>query len=230
MYRHYNSIEKYEDGFDSKFVKIDEIKNIHKHYNLACLGCNILSMSKRIMTEVMFLAEDHGISIFYQDTDSCRFPAEKLDLLTKLFKEKYHRELIGKMLGQFHSDYPEISKGFETYGIKGWYCGKKAYMDKVSNDNEDIAFVCRLKGCKADGIAITANQLYPKLDPVLYKNNLFYPRFGMDRTSLEQLYEDLFRGKAIDFDLCLSSSPCFDMMSNFSITTKSSFIRRIQFK
>jgi hypothetical protein len=178
----------------------------------------------------MCLAEDNDIKMFYQDTDSMRLPYDQLQLLTNLFKDKYGSELIGKSLGQFHSDYPEISKGFETYGIKGWYCGKKSYMDKVSNDNKDIAYVCRMKGCKADGLAITSNQLYPNLDPVDYKNNLFYPKFGIGKASIEQLYEDLFNGKAIDFDLCLSASPCFDQHSNFSIETKSSFIRRIQFQ
>jgi ribosomal protein S8 len=34
------------------------------------LGVQILSMSKRIMNEVMCTAEDLGIEIFYQDTDS----------------------------------------------------------------------------------------------------------------------------------------------------------------
>jgi hypothetical protein len=55
IYRNYNLIDKYEEVFNSKFVKIDEIKNINKHYNLVHLGCNILSMLKRIMNEVMFL-------------------------------------------------------------------------------------------------------------------------------------------------------------------------------
>jgi hypothetical protein len=34
------------------------------------IGAFILSMSKRIMSEVMCLAEDNGIEIYYQDTDS----------------------------------------------------------------------------------------------------------------------------------------------------------------
>jgi hypothetical protein len=102
-------------------------------------------------------------------------------------------------------------------------------MDKVSNDNCEIAFVSRLKGIKNDVIGITANKLYSKLDPVEYKNNLFYPKFGVGKSSIEQLYEDLFQGKSIDFDLCLSSSPCFEQNSDYSISTKSSFIRRIKF-
>jgi hypothetical protein len=110
---------------NSKFVKIDEYKNINKYYNLCHLGVNILSMSKRITNELEYLAEDNGIEVYYTDTDSFRLPYNSLDLLTKLFREKHGRELIGKRLGQFHSDYPEISKGLETFGIRGLYCAKK---------------------------------------------------------------------------------------------------------
>jgi hypothetical protein len=162
IFRNYNSIEEYEEVYDSKFIKIDELKNLNKHYNLVHLGCNILSMSKRIVNEVMCLAEDNGIEMYYQDTDSLRLPYDKIGLLTQLFKEKYGRELIENRFGQFQSDYPEISNGFETYGIKGWYCGKKAYMARVSNDNGDIAFLSRLKAIKPDVIEITAKQIISK--------------------------------------------------------------------
>jgi hypothetical protein len=41
--RHYNSIEKYEEVFGSKFVKIDEIKNIHKHFVASLLTAHCIS-------------------------------------------------------------------------------------------------------------------------------------------------------------------------------------------
>jgi hypothetical protein len=41
IFRKYNSIEKYEEVYDSKFIKIYELKNINKRYNLVHLGCNI---------------------------------------------------------------------------------------------------------------------------------------------------------------------------------------------
>jgi hypothetical protein len=34
VFRNYNSIESYEEIYNSKFVKIDKIKNIDKHFNL----------------------------------------------------------------------------------------------------------------------------------------------------------------------------------------------------
>jgi hypothetical protein len=181
VHRNYNSIDKIEEVFGSKFVKIDEYKNINKHYNLVHLGVNILSMSKRIMNEVMCLAEDNGINLYYQDTDSQRLRYVDVDLLKNLFKEKYGRELIGKGLGQFHSDYPEISKGLETFGVRGLYCAKKIYMDRVSNIEGDVAFVSRMKGVRQDTIAFTANKLYPHLESVEYVNGLYYPKWGMIR-------------------------------------------------
>jgi hypothetical protein len=180
------------------------------------------------MNEIFGLCEDNAIQIIYQDTDSLRLPYEKVGLLDKLFREKYQRNLIGKHLGQFHSDYPEISNRFETYGVNSWYVGKKAYMDKVSNDNGDTTFVCRMKGIRQDVLSIISNLLYSKVDSIEFRNGLFYPRFGIGKSSIEQLFDDLYEGKAIEFDLCLSSSPSFDLHSNFSIETKTSFVRKIQ--
>ena len=54
-------------------VVIHEIKRLRPtdtHFNNSLLGIQILSMSKRIMNEVMCLAYDIGCHIFYQDTDS----------------------------------------------------------------------------------------------------------------------------------------------------------------
>jgi hypothetical protein len=207
-------------------VKIDKIKNIDKHFNLVHLGTNILSMSKRIMNEVICLAEDNRIKIYYQDTDSCHMNQKDVSKLSELFREKYNKDLIGKRLGMFHSDFASID-GKESFAIRSIFCGKKIYIDKLSNENELIAYHVRMKGVRNDCIGLTANLLYPTLDPVEFRNGLFFQRFGIDKSSIEQLFEDLFKGKPIDFDLCNSSSPSFEMNSNFSITTKKSFIRKI---
>jgi hypothetical protein len=84
-----------------------------------------------------------------------------------------------------------------------------------------------MKGVKNDVIEITANKLYPYLSQVEFKNGLFWTK-DKNKSSISQLYEDLYAGKAIDFDLCSGANPCFDMKSNYSITTKPSFIRKIQ--
>ena len=42
------------------------------------------------MNEVMTLAEDLGLSIWYQDTDSMHINYEEVELLAKEFKKKYN--------------------------------------------------------------------------------------------------------------------------------------------
>ena len=79
-------------------------------------------MSKRIMNEVMCLAEDMKIKINYQDTDSMHIESDKIEGLAKQYFVRYGRELIGKSMGQFHSDFSLsedyivkwVNKKFET--------------------------------------------------------------------------------------------------------------------
>jgi hypothetical protein len=53
-----------------------------------------------------------NIKIYYQDTDSIHIEAHKVDKLNDLYKSKYHKELIGEDLGQFHNDFdPDEWKG-----------------------------------------------------------------------------------------------------------------------
>ena len=62
-------------------------------------------MSKRIMNEVIYLAEDLGINVYYQDTDSIHIENDKIELLEREFKKKYGRNLRGGELDQFHPDF-----------------------------------------------------------------------------------------------------------------------------
>ena len=51
-------------------------KTIDDHFVPIQAGIEVLSWSKRIMNEVMCLAEDLGIDIYYEDTDSMHLPEE----------------------------------------------------------------------------------------------------------------------------------------------------------
>ncbi|ELP93868.1 hypothetical protein EIN_176950 [Entamoeba invadens IP1] len=73
------------------------------------IGVQILSMSKRIMNEVMCLAEDLNIDIYYQDTDSVHIDKNKIELLEQKYKEIYGKTLRGGELEQFHPDFDELS-------------------------------------------------------------------------------------------------------------------------
>ncbi|MEK9700226.1 MAG: DNA polymerase, partial [Candidatus Poseidoniales archaeon] len=74
-------------------------------YNRAHIGCSVLSMSKRIMNEVMDIANSNDIPIFYQDTDSMHMYDDEVEKLKQAYGAKYGRELDGKQLGQFHVDF-----------------------------------------------------------------------------------------------------------------------------
>ena len=46
--------------------------------------------------------------------------------------------------------------------------------------------------------------------------------------SVEKLYEDLYNGAEIEFDLAKSSRPSFDMRNDFSVETRRKFVRKIK--
>ncbi|EAX73803.1 hypothetical protein TVAG_111730, partial [Trichomonas vaginalis G3] len=156
--RNYNHIVKFEglDGSDKTIFKLT--KSICRHFNFCPLGVNILSMSKRIMCEVFCTAEDLGMDIFYSDTDSMHLYNEDIPRLAEEFEKRYGRVLIGKNLGQFHSDFAEITPGKQSLAYKSIFCGKKTYIDLLTNDLNEVAFHCRMKGVKQDVIALTANE------------------------------------------------------------------------
>ena len=232
--RRYNIIEStetiYTDNEEGcKFTQAKETKTINRHFNFTPLGVNILSMSKRIMNEVMCLAEDLDIPIYYQDTDSMHLRESDVERLACEYKKKYNRELIGKDLGQFHSDFAIIEgckdMPVATHSI---FVGKKTYIDMLEKDGK-VAFHCRAKGIPTDVLVKTANKLYADYIQCQYRNGLVYPANIGERYSIYKLYEDLYLGNAIEFDLCIGVSPCFDMKKNFSIQTKQSFVRKLQF-
>ena len=98
-----------------------------------------------------------------------------------------------------------------------------------------IAFMVRLKGITQEVIAITANQLFPNAIETQYRDGLFYPtvqcknKIEAYEVSIWKLYMKLYNGEPVTFDLCCGSNPCFDMNSNYTVKTKSSFIRVLQF-
>ena len=90
--RNYNWIRCYEK-FGHK-VKVKVIKTTNDHFNIPHVGSSILSMSKRIMNEVMTIAEDSGIFIYYQDTDSMHILDSDIPTLSTNFKHKFNQDLI----------------------------------------------------------------------------------------------------------------------------------------
>ncbi|MEY3751974.1 MAG: hypothetical protein RLZZ354_516 [Pseudomonadota bacterium] len=213
------------------------VKSIDDHYNIAQVGVSILSMSKRIMNEVMCLGEDMNIKMFYQDTDSIHIYDEDIKKLSSAFSDKYNRDLIGKKMGQFHSDFDgeiyidennniiedkKIGKKFykkvkmeNVFANRSIFLGKKCYIDELYCYDEMgkkyIDYHIRMKGIPNSTILHTAKLLeYP---------NPF------------ELYKDLSIGKEITFDLTEGGFKAnFEKKKDFTIYTKSKFDRMIKFK
>lgn len=67
--KHYNHIKDFYPLNNNQW-KVNHYKSVDNHFNNAHCGVEVLSTSKRIMNEVMCLAEDKGLELYYQDTDS----------------------------------------------------------------------------------------------------------------------------------------------------------------
>jgi hypothetical protein len=219
----YNYIQSFTKIYDSNAIKCKYIKPINEHFNRAHIGVSILSMSKRIMNEVMCLADDNDIQLFYQDTDSMHLYEDDINKLSKLFKEKYDRELIGKDMGQFHSDfelkdhYDEEKDDFvqckNIHAIKSIFLGKKSYIDELNGTDKDgnikTDYHIRLKGIPNSTIHHTCKLM--KLTPI-------------------ELYEKLYNGEVVEFDLTNAGSKVnFKNEADYTIHTLKKFTRSIKF-
>ena len=178
-------------------------QQIDTFYTNTLLGVQILSMSKRIMNEVMCTAEDIGIKIYYQDTDSMHIQKNKIDDLANEYKKRYGRELIGKNLGQFHNDFDEVENG---YAYKSIFVGKKMYVDMLKNDKNESGIHYRMKGVNLDCVKLYSEE-----------NNC----------EIYDIYNKLYNGDEITFDL-LKAKPCFKMNDNQTVTNLLNFDRTIK--
>lgn len=211
MGKNYNWVIEAEELPCGRTVKVKLHKPINEHFNLVQAGVEVLSMSKRIMNEVMCLAEDLNINMYYTDTDSIHIDNSKIGLLAEEFEKINGRKLIGKSMGQFHTDFDsDILKG-EITAQRSIFLGKKCYIDElVGSESGDIVdYHIRLKGVPNASI----------LD--YCSNNNITPY---------ELYEELYEGKEITFDMtCGGKKVNFKFHNNLTITTLDEFNRKIKF-
>lgn len=189
--------------------EIKMIKPVICHYNNAPCGVEVLSMSKRIMNEVMCLAEDNNYPIYYQDTDSLHIDSDNVELLAKDYQEKYNRELIGKQMGQFHTDFDSDKLNGTIYAKESIFLGKKCYVDVLTDDSGDVDYHIRMKGVSSVSVKHHAKK---------------------DFDSVLELYKHLHQGKEYSFDLtCNAMKSCFDIVNMNTIKTKTDFMRKLVF-
>jgi len=214
--KNYNYIHKYEkinnDGDIHKYA-ITTLKGIEDHYNNCSCGVEVLAMSKRIMNEVMCLAEDMNIELFYQDTDSMHLYEKDIKPLAEKYQEVYNRELIGKGMGQFHSDFDSDIIKEDIHATESIFLGKKCYIDKLEGKDEKgndvIDFHIRMKGIPNKSI------LYKSLH---------------ENKELMEIYKNLHKGNKEKFDLaCGGNKTCFVFNNDYTIKSKYEFLREVKF-
>lgn len=208
--KHYDSIIRVQQLHNNSY-EITRLSHINEHLNLAHIGVEVLSMSKRIMNELMCLADDIDVDIYYQDTDSTHTPVKDIPRLKDAYFKKYNRELEGNKMGQFNCDFESnILKG-KVRSVESVFLGKKCYIDKLQGDEENVYdYHIRMKGVSGDAI-----------------NDKIYNEF----TNPIELYKSLFNGVAEKFDLCCSGKKaCFENMTNGLMSTKHLFERIVKFQ
>lgn len=213
--KNYNSIDYYVPFGDDDFKKyrVKLIKPINAVFNNVACGVEVLAVSKRIMNEVMCLAEDNEMKIYYQDTDSMHIEDRHIEPLSELYKKMYNRELIGKNMGQFHSDFSSDTIVKDIIAVKSIFLGKKCYIDVLEgldeNDNLVQDYHIRMKGINTSAI---------KYYCLTNKINEY------------ELYERLYNGEKIKLDLTAGGNKCsFEYNKDYTITSNSSFIREVSF-
>jgi hypothetical protein len=206
MIKNYTKIVGSCEILGSNIHAVKVKKTIDTHFCFSLLGLLTLSMSKRIMNEVMCLAEDIGATIYYQDTDSMHILKKDLSRLEEAFEEKYKRQLKGNDLGQFHSDFPANKKGSPAlHANESYFLAKKIYLDKLIYEDGSEDYMFRSKGLTSESVLAKSAEYKGVLD----------------------LFKKLFEGEEIEFNL-LDGKDLFEFKDNMTVGCFKKFTRRIK--
>ena len=224
----YNFISEIHE-LNEKKTRVKVMKSIAMHFNRPQVGVSILSMSKRIMNEVMCLAEDNNFIINYQDTDSMHILDHQVKPLGIAFQEKYNRVLIGDDLGQFHSDFElkyednngVMQKAVDIVSIQSIYLGKKCYNDVLVGRGKDNCNLYMGSHTRLKGVSSAAIEHYMEAKGL----------------NTHDLFKIMLEGKeTITYDLLCKDEKgyiqCtkFEKCKNKTIKNRSNFTRDISFE
>lgn len=162
----YNQVIDFEKYGNVNVMKVS--KSIVQSKNSVHQGVMILSMAKRIMNEVMCLAEDEKLDMYYTDTDSIHIKESHVDILANKFEEKYNRKLIGGNLGQFHCDFDNDAVSTHLIAL-----GKKSYIDLLENPDGTISHHIRMKGVPKESILAKGDPMKTYQDLYEGKEKIF---------------------------------------------------------
>ncbi len=208
IWKNYNYITEVIENKSIDNVYVKKVKPINSHFNLPHFGASVLSWSKHLMNRVMSTAEQNGIDIYYTDTDSVHVREIDVPRIAEVFKKKYGKELIGKKMTQFHCDFDSFNGAVgSVHSRKLIALGKKSYLDILVDEKGNEGYHIRLKGIPKQVILNKAK------------------RMGI---TIEQLYEKLYDGEEITFNL-LDGANCFRKSSSYQQVNLPVFERRIKF-
>ena len=229
LYDMYYQIHKAEQINDNKWL-FETYKRRNNQFSNSIFGITVLSMSKRIMNEVMCLAEDLGIEIYYQDTDSMHIEYDKVDYLDEEFTKKYNRKLIGSGMGNFHTDFEPAN----AYCIRHISLGKKMYLDVLEfaarpagaplPPNTAVSKTDPTEGGEATVEIQHKNHIRMKGIPGIVIENHAKKYFNGD---VAALYEYIFNGGSIEFNL-LDGKVCMKASRNGTVSYANKFSRRVK--
>ena len=89
------------------------------------------------MNKVFSCADDCGVKIYYQDTDSIHLNYGDDHKVVKIYNETYGLELVSEDLGNFHVDLLQQYGYKDVYAIQSFFLGKKSYIDILEHVNDE---------------------------------------------------------------------------------------------
>ena len=214
---------------ENNLIKYEKQNDVFKHYNAVHVSSEILSMSKKIMNEILFLCEDNNINAYYTDTDSIHMDYDKIEVLSTLYYNAFKKSelhnfgtLIGKKLSQFHSDFESNLLEGDLVAIETIILGAKCYVDKLTplenvivkddvvslRDGNLIDYHIRAKGINVDSILAKAKS---------------------EKCSVMKLYEDLLNNKTLEFDLSVGGEKASFKITDFN-PMNNHLIRNVKFE
>jgi hypothetical protein len=156
-------------------------------------------------------------------------PDKDIPRLREEFKKRYGEELIGKDMGQFHTDFSLtvpveeanrlgkvkiVDKNCKNLiSVESYFLGKKVYIDKLLGEHPVTGetmygYHIRMKGVNSNSVTIYAKE---------------------NEMDIMDVYNKLYDGDSITFDLIKGGCLNFKYDSAYNIVTDPIFTRKVQF-
>lgn len=216
LYNNFGVLRGYEQITSNRYKVV--LQDFDDSYSLNHVGAAILSTSKVVMNEVFYILDEQKLPMYYTDTDSIHMNDADVVKLADGYRAHFNRELIGKNLGQFHSDFDLKGAVGDPTSIWNVSLGPKCYLDVLKGKNKDGGDIygthIRLKGVTQAGIDDKINE---------YKQSSYIER-------AKALFTDLSKGKEIEFTLNPTDKVMMEYVQG-GIRTREigSFTRKVKF-